>query len=151
MPGPKLPEYPKPMFRPDRDPIYAKDAKEEDFLAKEENGGWSTTYVYREFPKMLYWPGEKKTRGVNSKAEEEAALAEGWVSDPEEIHYGEDAGPANIPLPGPESGSPAASNELLKAQQDQIAKQSQQIAELTELVSALVDAKPKKHKKSDSD
>lgn len=99
MPGPKLPEYPKPMFKSDRDPTYANNEKDEDRLASE---GWSLTYVHRPYPKTLYHPTTSANLIVQSKEEEEFQVVEnGWLQEPLPQHYGEAPGPKEMPLPVP--------------------------------------------------
>ena len=74
MPGPKLPEYPKPLYKPDVDPIQAMNAKDEERLIAE---GWSEHYIHREFPKWLYHKKDPKIV-VSSKAEQTDAEKRGY-------------------------------------------------------------------------
>src|SRR5689334_10096481 len=80
------PDYPKAMFKPNEGPIYARDAKHEKQLCEQ---GWSPNYIRREFPKMIYRPGVKQSRIVETPQELAEALDEGWSKDPEPCHYGE--------------------------------------------------------------
>ena len=58
MPAEKEPEYPKAMHLAFVTPIYVNKPKDEDQKIRE---GWSTQYVYQEFPVVLYDPNSKKT------------------------------------------------------------------------------------------
>ncbi len=126
MPAPKMPEYPKAMFKHDIGPVYARNEKDEDRLANE---GWSATYTYREYPKMLYWPNERKRQTVQSQIEEKVALDAGWVTQPSAIHYGEDDPKIpNAPLPTAVPGSLA----------DQFAKLQEMALKQQELINTLL-------------
>jgi hypothetical protein len=128
MPAPKLPEYPKPMFRGEETPNYAKDEKDEDRLASE---GWSVHYNYQEYPKTLYSAVDRGNVVVKSKDEERQALDQGWLAKPEEQHYGLENpnAPKDTPMPVPTSGGPTA---------EQFALLQQQILEQQKLLNSLL-------------
>ena len=105
MPGPKLPEYPKPMFKRDVDPMYARNEKHEDELAAQ---GWSVAYIPRQYPRMLFWPNERKFLTVATMDAEVEALEKGWSRESQPCHYGEHDTKPIIALPT----APAVSDEL---------------------------------------
>ena len=148
MPTPKMPEYPKPMFKPDQDPTYANTPKHEDELALK---GWSASYVFREYPKVLHHPKEKKTKTVFSSTEEVLEVAQGWLVAAPEHAYGEiDPGIPNLPLPQAE-GASALKDQL--AEMQKVLAQQQALINSLLLEKALVteDDPPRRNRKSKED
>lgn len=126
------PDYPRPMFRRDEGPIYVHNAKEEEAKAAE---GWTHSYIPRAYPRMLYSCTDRQTLIVQSHVEEERALADGWQREPETRHYGEHSSNPELPLPGPEPGSPAT---LPAAQYAQFLAMQAELAEQRKLITSML-------------
>ena len=132
MPRPIEPEYPKPMYRGDRPPIYATSVDDED---KKAADGWSPFYIPRAFPARMYDANSTASVIVQDAAERQAKLDAGWLAEPLAQHYPpvETIGKV-MQMPGAEPGSPAA----LAANNSQFVMLQQQLLEQQKLINQLL-------------